>query len=83
MRYTTQDPTLEAMQMKKHLIILLVSAIAIPALAQNTNNFHKRSEKMEQQRRKQLERKYQFMDKMLTRIGVSDEDKVKISGLQE
>ena len=68
--------------MKKQLIIFLVSAIAIPALAQNTNTYHKRSRRTEQQRKQHQEQKYKFMDRILTRIGVSDEEKIKIRELQ-
>ena len=67
--------------MKKQLIILLVSAMAIPVLAQQSDNTEAREQK-EQQRRQHEQRKYQFMDRMLTKIGVSDEDKIKISKLQ-
>lgn len=67
--------------MKKQLIILLVSAMAIPVLAQQSDSPEAREQK-EQQRRQHEQRKYQFMDRMLTKIGVSDEDKVKISKLQ-
>jgi hypothetical protein len=37
----------------------------------------------EQRKQQQKERKYKFMDKALTEIGVSDEDKIKITELQK
>jgi len=67
--------------MKKQLIILWVSAMAIPALAQQSEIPEAR-EQMEQQRRQHEQRKYQFMSRILTKIGVSEEDKLKISKLQ-
>jgi len=67
--------------MKKQLIILFAFTIAIPVLAQQSDNPEVR-EQMEQQRRQHEQRKYQFMDRMLTKIGVSDEDKIQISTLQ-
>ena len=42
-----------------------------------------RSKWTEEQRKSHEERKYQFMDKALTEIGVSDEDMVKIHALQK
>lgn len=84
--------------MKKQLIGLLFTAVAFPVLAQNTNELHqpppgdrresvekkrKHSEWTEQQRKEHRERRYQFMDKALSNIGVSDEDKVKLRKLQE
>ena len=89
--------------MKKQLIILLASAMVIPALAQETNDFQMRrgqgreanrknrdrperpnhSDWTEEQHKQHQERKYQFMDKVLTEIGVGDEDKIKIRQLQE
>lgn len=67
--------------MKKQLIILLLSTMAIPVLAQQAKN-PDHPEQTEQQRRQHQERKYQFMDRVLSRIGVSDEDKIKIRDLQ-
>lgn len=67
--------------MKKQLIILLLSTVAISALAQQAKN-HDRPEQTEQKRRQYQERKYQFMERILTRIGVSSEDKIKIRDLQ-
>ena len=46
-------------------------------------NRPERSKWTEEQRKAHAERKYQFMDKTLTEIGVSDEDKVKIHTLQK
>ncbi len=89
--------------MKKQLIILLVSAMVVPALAQETNDLQMRrgqgreanrknrdrpkrpdhADWTEEQHKQHQERKYQFMDKELTQIGVSDEDKIKIRQLQE
>ncbi|MCK4564715.1 MAG: hypothetical protein KAU94_08585 [Verrucomicrobia bacterium] len=43
----------------------------------------KRPEWTEQQRKERMERKYQFMDKALSSIGVSAEDRIKIHELQE
>ncbi len=67
--------------MKKQLIILWVSAISIHVLAQESDNPAAR-ERMEQRRRQHEQRKYQFMDRVLTKIRVSDEDRAKISKLQ-
>ena len=67
--------------MKKQLIILLVSVMAIPVLAQQSGSPEAR-EQMGQKRRQHEQRKYQFMSRILTKIGVSDEDKLKISKLQ-
>ena len=84
--------------MKKQLIILWVSAAAISGLAEETNQLQRprrgdnrestekkrmRPDWTEQQRKEHLERRYQFMDKALTDIGVSEADKVKIRELQE
>ncbi len=43
----------------------------------------KRPEWTEQQRKERMERKYQFMDKALSSIGVSEEDRIKLHELQE
>lgn len=67
--------------MKKQLIILLVSVMAIPVLAQQNESPEVR-EQMDQKRRQHEQRKYQFMSRILTKIGVSEEDKLKISKLQ-
>ncbi len=84
--------------MKKQLIILWVVAAAISGLAEETNQLQRphrgdqrestekkrtRPDWTEQQRKEHQERRYQFMDKALTDIGVSEEDKVKIRDLQE
>ena len=48
--------------------------------------FNKRSgrpERTEEQRKEHQERRYQFMEKSLTEIGVSAEDKIKIRELQD
>jgi hypothetical protein len=50
------------------------------------SEFNKRAdrpERTEEQRKEHQERRYQFMDKSLTDIGVSDEDKIKIRQLQD
>ncbi len=86
--------------MKKKGMILLLSAMAIPVLAQQTNEFQKRysdglrfernkhdrpdsAEWTDRQRKEHQERKYRFMDKSLTQIGVSEEDRIKIRELQD
>lgn len=82
--------------MKKQLIILLIAALIAPVLAEETNKTYqrrgddsrvaekrKRPEWTEEQRKEQMERRYQFMDKALSEIGVSDDDKIKIRALQE
>jgi hypothetical protein len=46
-------------------------------------NRPERSNRTEEQRKAHAERKYQFMDKALSEIGISDEDKVKIQVLQQ
>lgn len=43
----------------------------------------KHSEMMEAQRKERMERQYQFMEKMLSKIDVSEEDRAKIRTLQE
>lgn len=81
--------------MKKQLIILLTAAFVVPVLAEETNEPHhrrgdgrrsaekrERPELTEQQRKEHMERRYQFMDKALSDIGVSDEDRIKIRELQ-
>lgn len=83
--------------MKKQLIILLTAAFVLPVLSQETNEFHgrrgdvrrpdenkrERPEWTEAQRKEHMERRYQFMEKALSEIGVSDEEKIKINELQE
>lgn len=84
--------------MKKELLILCVVSMALPGWTQETNelvnpseidrpkpaeNNRKRPERTEQQRKELQERRYQFMEKALNDIGVSDEDKIKIRKLQE
>ncbi len=67
--------------MKKKLIILWVSILTIPVLAQQGHS-PAGHEQTEQKRRPHEQRKYQFMNRALTKIGVSDEDKQKIRTLQ-
>jgi hypothetical protein len=80
--------------MKKQLTILITIALAIPVFAQETNEFKRgsgkksrdraeRPELTEEQRKEHQERRYQFMAKSLTDIGVSAEDKIKIRQLQD
>lgn len=86
--------------MKKEWIILLIAAVATPALARQTNNpYHRsggthesntkqidvppRTGWTEEQRKEHMERRYQFMDKALSEIGVSEEDRIIIRKLQE
>ncbi len=84
--------------MKKELLILCVVSMTLPGWTQETNelvnppkserrkpaeNNRKRPERTEQQRKELQERRYQFMEKALNDIGVSDEDKIKIRKLQE
>lgn len=86
----------ENMQMKKHWMVLFIIAMALPVFAQKTNAIprsrdavekkHSRLESSpwtEKNRKEYQERKYQFMSKMLSNIGVSDDDKIKIRKLQE
>jgi len=81
-------------------MVLLAMLVAIPVMAQQTNDFKgspekersgirknrsnteraRRSEITEEQRN---ERKYKFMDDALTKIGVSEEDRIKIHAIQE
>ena len=77
--------------MKKQWIVLWVVAMTIPALAQQTNHFRKGTQKnkksehvkiTEQQRKERIEKKYHFLEKSLTQMGVSAEDKIKIRNLQ-
>jgi hypothetical protein len=82
--------------MKKKLIFLLVSVVAVSAFAQETNDMNKRRgegrgpgrkgperpERTPEQREEDEQRKIQLMDKVLGNIGVGDEDKIKISKLQ-
>ncbi len=85
------------MKMKKKWMILLATITVLPVVAQETNQFHprrdngrktageqpKRPEWTEQQRKEHSERRYKFMDKALSEIGVGEEDRVKIRTLQE
>jgi len=77
--------------MKKQWIALWIAALAIPVLAQQTNDFRKGSPEnkkhghakmTEQQRKERTEKKYKFLDKSLTQMGVGEEDKIKIRDLQ-
>ena len=86
--------------MKKQSIIAWALLLAIPATAQQTNEFQRppdgdhrefrikrdrqdrprRDKKTEAERK---ERKYQFMDKALSEIGLSEEDRAQIHALQK
>jgi len=77
--------------MKKQWIVLCIAALAIPVLAQQTNDFqkgsperkkHGHSKMTEQQRKERTEKKYKFLDKSLTRMGVGEEDRIRIRDLQ-
>ena len=77
--------------MKKQWIVLWIAALAMPVLAQQTNDFrqgssekkkHERSKMTEQQRKERQEKKYRFLDKSLTQMGVGKEDKARIRDLQ-
>lgn len=82
--------------MKKQLMILLIALAAVTVRSEETNKTYQRSgddrrsaenrqrpEWTEEQRKAYIERRYRFMDKALSEIGVSDEDRVKIRVLQE
>jgi CBS-domain-containing membrane protein len=82
--------------MKKQTMILLGALLAFPAFAQTTNEVvesqkkdrvehHKRAgqKSSEAERRLRQERKYHFMDKALTELGIDEEDREKIHALQE
>lgn len=78
--------------MKKSAILFMVAAIATLSFGQNTNEVVKsggegqknqeRSKWTPEQREAKEQRKIQFMNRVLTEIGVSEEDKLKISELQ-
>jgi hypothetical protein len=89
--------------MKKQLIILVISALAVPLLAQETNDFvprrgeqrkpawnkkeqperrPRRSGRSEEERKEHQERRLQFMEKALEKIGVSEAERAKVIELQ-
>ena len=86
-------------KMRKKWIILFLIGVVLPVLGQETNTVHsprekrsntgvnkrrlKRSDWTEQQREEHRERQYQFMEKVLSKIGVNEEDQIKIRKLQE
>jgi hypothetical protein len=81
----------EKLQMKKQWIVLWIVALTIPVLAQQTNNVRKatpenkkreQTQTTEQQRKERSVRKYKFLEKSLSELGVSKEDRVKIRDLQ-
>ena len=77
--------------MKKQWIALWIAALAIPVLAQQTNDFRKGSPESkkrghakmtERQRKERSGKKYKFLDKSLIQMGVDKEDRIKIRNLQ-
>lgn len=96
--FNTLIDEMGGMKMKKQMIVLWFTAVAISGMAQETNPLarpsqdnsrksvektHPRSQWTEQQREEHQERKYQFMDKVLSEIGVGGADRVEIRMLQE
>lgn len=83
--------------MKKQILIFAVSALAVSALAQTTNEFRRgrgeeRPERPRKQRRPELspeqkekfqEHRLQIMEKALKKIGVTEEQKARIVAVQE
>jgi len=75
--------------MKKQIMILAILALAIPALAQDTNGFGPRREKKnhpewgEKKRVEHQQRRLQLMHRELKRIGVTKEEKAQIIQLQK
>ena len=91
--------------MKKQLIILAISTLAIPVFAQDTNQFHPkqgeerpdwkndarsefkqkkhRKEPTDEERAEHKERRLQFMKKSLKEIGLTEEQQIQISELQQ
>jgi len=78
--------------MKNLLMILAVSALAISALAQDTNGFSPRrentphldrQEQMEKKRAEHQQRRIQLMERELKKIGVTEEEKAQIVELQK
>ncbi len=75
--------------MKKQIMILAILALAIPAMAQDTNEFDLRREKKnhpewsEKKRAEHQQRRLQLMERELKRIGVTEEEKAQIIELQK
>ncbi len=75
--------------MKKQIMILAVLALAIPALAQDTNGFGPCREKKnppewgEKKRAGHQQRRLRLMQRELKKIGVTEEEKTQIIQLQK
>jgi len=75
--------------MKKQLMILAVSALAVSSMGQHMNEVCSRQEKephpekMEKRRAEHQQRRLQLMERELKRIGVTKEEKAQIKGLQK
>lgn len=75
--------------MKKLLMILAVSVLAVPAMAQETNQAGPRRDKKkhpewnEQKRGQQQQRRLLFMERALKKIGVTEQEKAQIIELQK
>lgn len=69
--------------MKKQLIILAVSALAVSAMAQHTNELSSPQEQVERKHAKHQQRRLQLMERELKRIGVTPEEKAQIKSLQK
>jgi len=75
--------------MKKLLAILAVSALAIPAMAQETNQAGPRRDKKnppewnEKKREQQQQRRLLLMERELKKIGVTEQEKAQITELQK
>ena len=77
--------------MKRKWIVLCIAALAMPVLAQQTNNFKKETPESkkrghakltEEQRKERTAKKYKFLEKSLIEMGVGKEGRIKIRNLQ-
>ncbi len=75
--------------MKRLLMILALSALAIPAMAQETNQAGSKRDKKnhpewnDQKRAQQQQRRLQLMERELKKIGVTEQEKAQIIELQK
>ena len=75
--------------MKKLHMVLAVSALVIPAMAQETNQVGSRRDKNnhpewnEKKREQQQQRRLLLMERALKKIGVSEQEKAQITKLQK
>ncbi len=78
--------------MKKHIMILAASTVVFSAMAQETNEFSPRRERenhpdrreqVEKRQEKDQQRRLQFLERELKRMGITEEEKAQITALQK